>query len=131
MLDEVRIKLSAIWVSLMLTYFLGDVLRIFSGDFDAGEMGGMQASQGLYLGVAVILLLPILMVTMTLTLRYPVNRWANIIIALFLFVFNIVGLPTYSSAYDQFLIIVGLGFNVVTVWYAWQWRNQESIEVKP
>jgi hypothetical protein len=30
-------------------------------------------------------------------------------------------LPTYPSAYDKFLIIVGLVFNVLTVWYAWQW----------
>ena len=27
----------------MLTYLLGDVLRIFSGDFKAGEIGGMVA----------------------------------------------------------------------------------------
>ena len=35
-MDEIRIKLSAVWVALMLTYLLGDVLRIFSGDFQAG-----------------------------------------------------------------------------------------------
>lgn len=39
-MEEVRIKLSALWVSLMLTYFLGDVLRIFSGDFEGGEIAG-------------------------------------------------------------------------------------------
>lgn len=129
-MDEVRIKLSALWVSLMLTYFLGDVLRIFSGDFNAGEIGGMQASQGLYLGVAILLVLPIIMVFLSLTLKYMVNRWANIILALFLFVFNLIGLPGYPSLYDQFLIIVGLVFNVLTVWYAWQWRNPESVDVK-
>ena len=31
-MDEVRIKLSALWVALMLIYLLGDVLRIFAGD---------------------------------------------------------------------------------------------------
>ena len=25
------------------------------------------------------------------------------------------------SAYDKFLIIVGLLFNALTVWYAWKW----------
>jgi hypothetical protein len=38
-----------------------------------------------------------------------------------LFGFNLIGLPTYPSAYDKFLIIVGLVFNVLTVWYAWKW----------
>ena len=32
---ETRILLSGLWVALMLTYLLGDVLRIFSGDFKA------------------------------------------------------------------------------------------------
>jgi hypothetical protein len=39
-MEDVRIILSALWVALMLTYFLGDVLRIFSGDFVLGEMAG-------------------------------------------------------------------------------------------
>jgi hypothetical protein len=120
-MEEVRIQLSALWVALMLTYLLGDVLRIFSGDFEAGEIGGMQVSQELYLGLAVLLVLPVFMVFLSLTLNYPANRWANIIIAILLFVFNLVGLPTYPSAYDRFLIIVGLVFNALTVWYAWKW----------
>jgi hypothetical protein len=110
-----------------LTYFLGDVLRIFSGDFEAGDIGGMQASQGLYLGLAVLLVLPIVMVFLSLTLKHPLNRWANIILAIILFVFNLIGLPTYPSAYDKFLIIVSLVFNVLTVWYAWKWPKQEKV----
>jgi hypothetical protein len=125
-IEAVRLKLSALWVSLMLTYLLGDVLRIFSGDFDAGEVVGMQASPALYLGVAALLTIPIVMVFLSLTLPYAVNRWANLIAALFLLAFNLVGLPTYPSAYDKFLIAVGLGFNLLTLWYAWTWRAQDG-----
>jgi hypothetical protein len=120
-MDEVQIKLSALWVALMLTYLLGDVLRIFSGDFTAGEIGGRQVTQGMYLGLAVIMVIPITMVFLSLTVPYPVNRWANIVVAILLFLFNLVGLPTYPSLYDKFLIVVGLVFNVLTVWYAWRW----------
>jgi len=120
-MDEVRIKLSGIWVSLMLTYLLGDVLRIFSGDFEAGLVQGMQVTEMMYLGLAILLTLPIMMVYLTLRLPYKVNRWTNIILAIFFFAFNLIGLPTYPSAYDQFLIVVGLVFNILTVWYAWRW----------
>ena len=120
-MEDVQIKLSAIWVALMLTYLLGDVLRIFSGDFKPGEIGNMQVSQGMYLGMAVLMVIPIVMVFLSLTLSHPANRWANIIVAAFFFLFNLVGLPTYPSAYDKFLIVVGLAFNVLTVWYAWKW----------
>jgi len=120
-MEDVRIILSGLWVALMLTYLLGDVLRIFSGDFKAGEIAGQKISQKMLLGMAVLMLIPIIMVIMSLTLPYPVNRWTNIIAAVFLFVFNIIGLHTYPSLYDKFLIVVGLVFNVVTVWFAWNW----------
>jgi len=120
-MEDVKIKLSALWVALMLTYLLGDVLRIFAGDFKAGEIGGMQISQKMYLGLAILMVIPIIMVFLSLTLKYPVNRWANIIVAILFFVFNLIGLPTYPGAYDKFLIIVGLVFNVLIVWYAWKW----------
>jgi hypothetical protein len=120
-MEDVQIKLSALWVALMLTYLLGDVLRIFSGDFVAGEIGGQKITQTMWLGIAILMVIPIVMVFLSLTLNHPVNRWVNIITAVFFFVFNLVGLPTYPSAYDKFLIVVGLVFNGLTVWYAWKW----------
>ena len=50
-----------------------------------------------------------------LVLHQPMNRWLNIIVAAVLFNFNLIGLPTYSSAYGKFLIIVGITFNVLPV----------------
>lgn len=120
-MSEIQIKLAAIWIALMLTYLLGDVLRIFSGDFKGGEIGGQQISQGMYLGMAVLMVIPVLMIVLSLILNQPANRWANIVVAIFFFGFNLIGLPTYPSAYDKFLIVVGLGFNMLTVWYTWKW----------
>ena len=123
-MEDIQIKLSVLWIATMLTYLLGDVLRIFSGDFKAGEMGskgGMPLTQNMLLGIAVLMLIPILMVVLSVMLPQPVNRWANIGVAAFFFLFNLVGLPTYPSMYDKFLIAVSLAFNVVTVWHAWTW----------
>jgi hypothetical protein len=120
-MDEVRIKLSIVWVALMLTYLLGDVLRIFSGDFKAGEIGGKQVTQIMWLGIAILMVIPIVMVVLSLLLDQPVNRWANIIVAILFFGFNLIGLPTYPGAYDKFLIVVGLVFNALTAWVAWNW----------
>ena len=120
-MDNAKITLSGLWVALMLTYLLGDVLRIYSGDFKPGEIGGVHMTQPMWLGIAALMLIPILMVLLSLTLNYPVNRWANIIVAVLFFIFNLIGLPTYPSAYDKFLIVVGLVLNVLTVGYAWNW----------
>jgi hypothetical protein len=117
---DTRIILSALWVATMLTYLLGDVLRIFSGDAEKMFAAQAQMTQVMWLGIAVLMLIPIVMVVLTLTLQYPAIRWANIIVAIFFVVFNLVGLP-YPGAYDNFLIIVSFVFNALTVWYAWKW----------
>ena len=118
---DVRIQLSIIWIALMLVYLLGDVLRIFSGDYIKGDTDISQFTQPMWFGISVLMVIPILMIVLSVTLPYSVNRWANIIVAVFFFIFNLIGLPTYKGAYDKFLIVVGLVFNVMTVWYAWQW----------
>ena len=117
---EIKIILSAIWVVVMMIYFLGDVIRITSGDA-AKAMTKMNFSQSVWLGIAALMLIPILMVFLNLVLPPSVSLWANIIVAVFFFLFNLVGLPTYPSLYDKFLLAVSMGFNVVTIWYAWNW----------
>ncbi len=120
MLDT-RIILSGLWVALMLTYLLGDVLRIFSGDFKAGEIGGVEGTQIVWMAATLLMLIPIVMLVLSLTLKYPAIRWVTFVAAIILIGFNLVGLPTYPSVYDKFLIIVSLVFNALTVWYAWKW----------
>jgi hypothetical protein len=118
--EDTRIILAALWVALMLTYLLGDVLRIFAGDFQAGEIDGQEASQWMWMLAALVMLIPIAMVVLSLTIGYPAIRWISIVAAAFLVLFNIAGLP-YPSAYDNFLIAVGFVINGVTIWYAWTW----------
>lgn len=117
---EPRIIISATWVVVTLIYLYGDVLRICSGDL-AKSMAGKNLNQFVWLGIAVLMLIPILMVFLPLVLPQSVSRWANIIVAGFFFLFNLVGLPTYASLYDKFLLTVSMGFNAVTIWYAWNW----------
>ena len=118
---DIQIKLSILWIAVMLTYLLGDVLRIFSGDFQSGEIGGMQITQKMWLGIAILMVIPIIMVVLSVSLPHNVNRWANILVAVFFILFNLVGLPTYPGAYDKFLIIVSIVFKGLIIWTAWQW----------
>jgi len=117
-MDDVRIILSFIWVATMLTFLLGDVMRIFAGDFTPGEIEGKPASQNVYFGMAIIMLIPIVMVVLSLILDFPINSWINIIVAIVFTLFNFLGLKGYK-AYDIFLLIVSMGFNILIVLYAW------------
>ena len=124
-MENQRITLSGLWVALMLTYLLGDVLRIMSGDaakFMTEGFNGKPLTQWIWLGMAVLMLVPIVMVVFSLTLPHPAIRWVTLIAAVFLFLLNAVRLPTYPGLYDKFLIAVGLVFNSVAFWYAWTWH---------
>jgi hypothetical protein len=120
-MPEAQIRLSALWVALMLTYLLGDVLRFWSGDATPGEFGGLKQEliPVALFGIAVLMLIPIVMVVASVTLTGQTLRWVSVIAAIGLFAFNLIGLPTYSGLYDKFLIVVGLGWNAATAWYAW------------
>jgi hypothetical protein len=119
---EVRIILSGLWIALMLTYLLGDVLRIFAGDFKPGEIGGQKATEWMWFIAALVMLVPIVMAVLSLVLPYPGIRWVSIVVAVLLVVFNLAGLP-YPGFYDNFLIVAGFGFNAAIVWYAWTWTS--------
>ena len=109
----------------MLSYQQGDVMRLYSGDFmPGGTMEGLPVTQMMWLGMNIMMSIPIVMVYLSLTLNYNANRRTNLIFAIFFFGLNLIGLPTYPSLYDQFLIIVGLGFNVLTAWNAWKWSEE-------
>lgn len=120
---DVKIILSVLWIAVMLVYLLGDVLRVYSGDFkpDVGEIAGVKITQKMWLGIAVLMVLPILMVVLSILLPQAINRWVNIIVSVFFLIFNLMGLPTYKSGYDKFLIIISLIFNIIIIYFAWTW----------
>lgn len=117
---ETRIVLAGLWVAVMLTYLLGDVLRIFAGDMTPGQLAGKEAGQAMWLAVALIMLVPIVMLVLCLIVPAPAIGWINLVVVAVVVVFNLMGLP-YPGMYDNVLIVVSFGFNALTAWYAWSW----------
>lgn len=120
---DVKIILSALWIAVEFLYQQGDVQRIYSGDFVPGEteVGGMMSPETIWMISAITMTIPVVMIILSLTLPYNANRWANIIVGLLFFLYTVVGVGRYPSAFDRFLLLVSLVANVLTVWYAWRW----------
>ena len=121
MLDT-RIILSGLWAATMLTYLWGDVLGLISGNTEAGKLAERvyEPTHPIWVGIAALMLTPIVMIVLNLTLIHGAIRWVNIILAAFWIIFNLGSLSGYP-AYNKFLLIVSVVFNVLTVWYAWNW----------
>ncbi len=132
-MEDVQIKLSALWVARMLSGFLGDVLRFTDPvalEQTLARETPIPVSQELLLGMGIFMVLPIFMVFLSLTLKYKANRRANIILGILFVVFDLYFLvsvfPLGSAAYEIFMAFVYPVFTALIVWYAWKWRKQEA-----
>jgi len=121
-MDPTRIILAGCWTALMLVYLLGDVLRIFAGDHVPGEIDGRPAPGWMWTTAALIMLVPIAMIVASLLLPAGPLRWTTILLSVGLVVLNLAGLP-YKGLYDNLLIAVSLGLNVLIARQAWTWST--------
>ena len=128
---NVKIKLSALWVTLMLFYIYADIVGFYSpGNIEkvmSGEIGGIQITEGFLFVMAIWMAIPSVMVFLSLTLKANANRWVNIIIGIVSIV--VLGATFFAgefSARYTFQAIVEGVLIVLIVWYAWMWPKQEA-----
>ena len=127
---NIKIKLSALWVTLILFYIYADILGFYTpGNIEKvmlGEIGGIQITEGFLLIMAVWMAIPSVMVFLSLTLTANVNRWVNIILA----ALSIVVLAAtffageFSMRYTVQAIVEAVVI-VLIIWYAWKWPIKE------
>ena len=124
---NVRIKLSALWVAIMLLYIYADILSLFKpGQIEqmiAGKMGPFPVTQSSLLAGSTLMIVPAVMVFLSLTLKTIVNRWANITTGVLYTFVNISNLVGETWAYYVFFGIVEIAFTLLIVWYAWKWSD--------
>jgi len=126
---NVKIKLSALWVTVMLCYLYGDVFGFFEPgiieEIIAGAPRGIQITQVSLLGMAISMAIPSVMVFLSLTLKYKANRWANIILGIFYTCFMLLTMLMTTYAFYIFLGIVEVVLTALIVWYAWNGLNRK------
>ncbi|MHA2278872.1 MAG: DUF6326 family protein, partial [Candidatus Kariarchaeaceae archaeon] len=125
-LEDVQIKLAALWVTVTLAYLYADVIYIL--DVIAGAATESPMTPIFLLGISIFLMIPIVMVFLSLILPTNVNRWANIILSiLYIGVTLLVQLPTgVFEAYYYYIVfgILEIVIHVLIIWYAWTWPTQ-------
>jgi hypothetical protein len=133
-LDDVKIhvkmKISALWVSVMLCYIYGDYFGLYKpGKLEEmleGRLAVGPATQGVLLGTAILMAIPSVMVFLSLMLKPNTNRWVNIILGVIYTVIMLVTMPG-AWVFYVFLGIVEVALTALIVWYAWNWPKQEAI----
>jgi cbb3-type cytochrome oxidase subunit 3 len=127
---NVKMKLSALWVALMLLYIYADIFSLYRPgqlkEMMEGLMGPFPVTQGSLLTASILMIIPAVMVFLSLTLRPKVNRWANIILGVLYTFVNISNLIGETWIYYMVSGVVEIAVTLLIVWYAWKWPNSEG-----
>jgi len=127
---NVKMKLSALWVALMLVYIYCDIYSLFrTGQIEemiSGRMGPFPVTQGSLLLASILMIIPAVMVFLSLTLKPKVDRWANIILGVLYTFVNISNLIGETWVYYIFSGVVELVLTFLIIWNAWKWHNPEG-----
>ena len=77
-----RIKIAALWASMMFVFVFVDLFSLYRGDvradIEAGKIAVFSIGQGYLLGVTIYVVLPSLMPFLSLVLPVRIMRMANI-----------------------------------------------------
>lgn len=130
-MEDVKIILSGLWVSVTFCYVFAAILGNYKPGFlegmMAGEVDGIKITQKVLVGNAIMTVTPSVMVFLSLALPYPVNRWANIILGIFFTGVILITLAYYFAfkirtwAYYYVLVATEIVLYAMILWYAWKW----------
>ena len=127
---HVRLKISALWTSVVLCYIYGDYFGLYKpgtlqGILD-GRMGPLgPTTQTVLVGTSILMAVPSVMVFLSLVLRPGVSRWVNIVLGVF---YTLIMLVTLRGAWTFYILLglVEVVLTVLIVWYAWTWPTRTA-----
>ncbi len=132
---NVKLKLAVMWATLMFFYIYNDILTMYRQDIVegllAGNLEGIQFTQGVLFAAAALMSIPIFMVLLSVTLPARLNRPVN----MFMGAFHMVLLVTSTfmdgeapwAYYGLICVFEGVIIAMIT-WYAWKWPTQNAVQ---
>lgn len=126
----VKLKLAALWTSLMFCYVYGDYFGLFQPGYLQsmlqGRMGPLgPTTEGVLLGTAALMAVPSLMIFLSLALALgpTVNRALNIVLGLLYAGVMLVSMPG-AWAFYLFLGVIEVALSLLIVWQAARWPRR-------
>ena len=130
---NVKVRLALLWVALMFFYIYNDIFSMYQPGHVAqlveGQLEGVQFTQTLLIGAAVLMAFPSFMVLLSLTLKARANRLVNIIVGI-LHVLVLLGTQFVGEGevwfYWRLYELLEAVFIVLIIWTAWKWPTQPA-----
>ena len=126
----VKMKLSALWVAMMLLYIYADILSLFRPgqveEMMEGRMGPLPVTQGSLLTASILMMIPAVMVFLSLLLKSKAGRWTNITLGALYTLVNISNLIGETWIYYISFGVIEIALTLLIVWYSWKWATPEG-----
>jgi hypothetical protein len=116
---DIKVRLSTLWVFMLLNWLYCDVMTSFDPTVPK------DLSRDALLAASFLMEIPIAMVLLSRVLKYRPNRWANIVVGVFMAVVQ-VGTQFVGSgptAYYVFFSVIEVACLLFIVWTAWRWAE--------
>jgi len=136
---HIKLKLSALWASVMFCYLYADYFELYvPGKLESMQQGKMAPlglgvnaqeyliTQELLLGVSILMAVPSLMVFLSIALPVRYNRILNIVFGTLLTLF--LGWFTYMAGwyFYKFFAAIEAVLTALVVWHAWKWPRTDQ-----
>ena len=125
--QDMKTRLSALWLFVMLTYTYGDVVTLM----DPVKHGTIQLTEGFLLGASIFMMIPISMVLFSRILKYRSNRLTSIITGTIMTISLVLTLfAAVPTMYYVFFSVIEITCTSLIVWFAWKWRSPDLVPNK-
>jgi len=127
--EAVRIKLAALWTSVMFCYIYADYFGLYVPGrlqrMQKGTMGPLgSVTQGVLLGTSAVMVVPSIMIFLSVALTPKLARWLNVVFGA---LYTLIILMTmWRWAFYVFYGVVEIVLTLLVVVYAWRWRDSAA-----
>lgn len=136
-MKDIRARLSVLWIFATLNYIYADVFVCFDA-LASKEVRShfIDFSPRAWLGIAMLMEIPMVMILLSWILKPSANRWANIIAGvietLAVLLTQLIG-PlfklTTTTSYYVFFGMMEVPCTLLIVWYAWKWTADDAVPI--
>jgi Family of unknown function (DUF6326) len=127
---NVKLKLAALWASLMFLYIYVDYFGLYKPDYInnilAGKVFVFDITQVFLLTGLALTTIPALMIFLSVALSAKVNRWTNIIVAAVYIPYTLFNLAGEAWIYLVYGAVAEVVLLLLIIRYAWKWPKQKA-----
>ncbi len=129
---NIKIKLAALWTSVLFCYVYGDYFELYVPEKVDGLLTGanMLDSPTKLLIASIILAFPAVMIAFSILLPPKINRFLNVFFGiLYSLMMLFIGINSITPWYSFYVFLAFLE-SVITisiVWFAWNWPKKTAL----